>query len=238
MIKHSLTHYYQPTNNSCSQGALAMLLSHYNVMVTPDELINRIPVNLDPNGEPWGTVNQQLAKYCINLGFSVSMVSADFQILDLAWINKEGSEIIERLESAKVFREIPSLGKDWSEIYAQSYIDYMHSGGKLNIVSHMTTPIIDSELEQGPLLASVCYSVLHNSGRSIDTGLRESKPDDIHGKIVNHSIVIHGKDSNSNYTIADPYKKPGHFTVEPERLLCAMTAAQIECDNLFFRIEK
>jgi hypothetical protein len=234
---HKIKHYYQTTNHACSQAALATLLSFFGETVTPDEIAAKLPVNKNEKGEDWGTINQQLATWCISQGYDVELHTADFQILDLSWIGFAKPALVARMEAAKDKREVPALGKVWSKMYMQSYVDFVNAGGELCLHPFMSSSFIDSRLIVSPLLACVSYSVLHGSGRSKDLGLRKSEPDDIDGKLVNHSIVIYGKDESGNYLIADPWKEPGLHAVEPERLLAAMTSAQMECDNLFFQIK-
>ena len=238
MIEHKVTHYYQPTNHTCSQSAMAILLSFFGKNLTPEEIATKIPVNKNDKGEDWGTINQQLATWCLSQGFEVEMHSADFEVIDLSWAKLPKDKLLGRMELAKDQREVPALGKEWSKIYMQSYIDFVEAGGQLHIRPYMTTELLDNLLPDSPLLLCVCYNVLYGSGRSKDVGLRKSEQDDLNGKLTNHSIVIYGKDEDSNYLIADPYKEPGLHTIEPERMLAAMTAAQMECDNLLFQLRK
>ncbi len=197
-----------------------------------------IPVNKNDKGEDWGTINQQLATWCLSQGFEVDMYTADFEIIDLSWVKLPKEKLLERMELAKDQRDVLALGKEWSKIYTQSYIDFVKTGGQLHIQPYMTTKLLDDLLPVSPLLLCVCYNVLYTSGRSKDIGLRKAETNDLNGKLTNHSIVIYGKDDDGNYLIADPYKEPGLHTVEPERMLAAMTAAQMECDNLLFQLKK
>jgi hypothetical protein len=238
MIEHKITHYYQPTNHSCSQSALAILLSHFGKTLTPEQIMSQIPVNKNDKGEDWGTINQQLATWCLSQGFEVEVHTADFEIIDLSWAELPKEKLLERMEAAKDQREVPALGKEWSRIYTQSYIDFLEAGGQLNIRPYMTTDLLNNLLPNSPLLLGVCYNVLYNCGRSRDGGLRKSEPDDLNGKMTNHSIVIYGTNDNGDYLIADPYKEPGLHAIEPERMLAAMAGAQMECDNLLFQLKR
>ena len=236
--KHEVKHFYQPTNHTCSQSAMASLLSFFDVNLTPEEIASKIPVNKNDKGEDWGTINQQLATWCLGEGFDVDIHTFDFEIIDLSWANLKKDELLERMKAAKSHREVPALGKAWSEIYMQSYIDFVEAGGELHIRPYVTTELLDELLTKSPLLHCICYNVLYGTGRSKDTGLRKAEPDDLDGKLTNHSIVIYGKDDNGNYLIVDPYKEPGRHSIEPERLLASMTAAQMECDNLLFQLRR
>jgi len=238
MIKHKVRHFYQPTNHTCGQSSMAILLSFFGVETTPEEVAAKVPVNKNDKGEDWGTINQQLATWCISQGYEVEMHTADFQIIDLSWADLPKDKLLERMKSARDHREIPALGKEWSKIYMQSYIDFVEAGGILHIHPFISTKLLDAALQKSPLLSCVCYNVLYNSGRSNNIALRRSDADDLEGKLTNHSIVIYGKTDNCNYLIADPYKEPGTHEIEPERLLAAMATAQMECDNLFFQLKE
>lgn len=238
MINHKVTHFYQPTNHTCSQSATAILLSFFGVETTPEEIVSKVPVNKNDKGEDLGVINQQLATWCISEGYEVEMHTADFQVIDLSWIDLPKDQLLERMRLAKDHRNIPALGKKWSEIYMQSYIDFIEAGGKLHIHSHMTTDLLDSKLSKSPLLLCVCYNVLYGTGRNNNIALRKIEPDDINGELTNHSIVIYGRTDKGSYLIADPFKEPGIHEIEPERLLASMATAQIECDNLFFQLRK
>lgn len=237
-MKYVVKHYYQPTNNSCSQAALATLLSYFDEDITPEEIMKSVPVNKNDKGEDIGTLNQDLAVWCLASGFEVKMYTADFQIIDLSWANLDKDKLLERLEKVKPVRNVQSIGKQFSELYVQSYINFIKAGGELHIIPFMSTKLIDELLIDGPLLGCVAFSVLYGSGRGTDVALRKSEPDDINGKTLNHTIVIYGKDEDDNYLVADPWKEPGLHSIEPERLLAAMTASQIECDNLIFQLSK
>ena len=236
MVEHKIAHYYQPTNNSCSQASLAMLFSYFGKTMVPDAIMAGVPVDKNEQGETWGTINQNLAAWCISQGFTATLYTADFQIIDLSWAGLPKDQLLARMEAAKGSRSIPALGKAWSERYMQAYIDFVNAGGELRIQPYMTSALLDEHLPESPLLICVCFNVLHGTGRSRSTGLRQSEPDDVNGHLSNHSVLIYGKDDEGNYLIADPWKEPGFHAVQPERLLVAMTAAQMECDNLFFQL--
>lgn len=238
MIKHKIVHQYQLTNTSCSQTALSILLSFFDQQISPEEIIKGVPEIKNDQGEDWGTINQQIATWCISRGFKVDMFTSDFQIIDSSWAALEANELLDRMEKAKDFRDIPSLGKQTTELYLQSYIDFIKAGGKLHIYPYFTTKIINNLLGQSPLLISVCYNVLYDTGRTKEVELRKTGPDDLNGDLMNHSVVLYGIDENGNYLIADPWREPGLITIDPERLLSSMTASLIYCDNLFFQLSK
>lgn len=237
LIEHEVKHYYQPTNYTCSQSAVATLLSFFGQTLTPEEIAAKVPTNKNAEGEDCGTINQQLATWCISQGFDVQLHTADFQIIDLSWEGLPKEKLLERMEAAKNKRDVSSLGKEWSAIYMQSYIDFVNAGGNLQIHPYMTTELLDGLIAKSPLLLGVCCNVLYGRGRNKNVALRKAEPDDLEGEVINHSIVVYGKDGD-NYLIAEPWEEPGRHEIEPERLLAAMTAAQVECDNLLFQLDK
>lgn len=237
-IQHEIAHSYQTTNHNCCQTALSMLFSYYKQALSPETITAQVPVLKNEAGEEIGSINQQLATYCLSLGYRVKLYTFDFQIVDLSWQTLSPEDIVKRLEATKKHRTVPSLGKHISELYAQSYVDFINAGGELHIEPHVTTKLLYSLLENGPFMPMVCFNVLHNVGRRRDVALRESVSDDMNGQITNHGVVVYGNDEHGNFLVADPWEKPGKHVVEPERLLCAITAAQVECDNLVFQLDR
>lgn len=196
-----------------------------------------VPVNKGDNGEDWGTITQHLATWCLSQGFDVVMYSSDFQILDLSWQGLSSDELVGKLNAIKGHRDIPVLGKDFSEMYIQSYIDFIQAGGKLHIEPFITTALLDRLLANGPILTSVCMNIFLGLGRRVsNAGLRVDKIDDVNGDLSNHSIVVHGKDDEGKYLVADPWKEQGMYAFDPEKLVLSIQAAQLECDNLLFQI--
>ncbi len=65
-------------------------------------------------------------------------------------------------------------------------------------------------------------------------GIRKSVPDDLNGTISVHSAVLYENDEDGNLLIADPWD--GLYQKPPEAVICAMVAAQIECDSQCFQV--
>lgn len=236
-VEYQVKHQYQPTATSCSPTALSMLLSYYNKEITVAQISSDVPQVRNAAGETFGTINQQLATWCISQGFRVNMYTFDCQIIDQSWANLSNEEIIDRLEARKDGWVVPSLGEVWNKAYVESYIEYIRAGGELYIWPGVTTKLLYELLENGPIFACVSFSTLHGLGRSNIRSKNESVPDDVYGRALNHSIVIYGVDDTGNFLIADPDKKPGFHVIEPERMIAAISTAQIECDNLLFQLE-
>jgi len=215
---------------------MSILLSCYDQEISPEEIGNRVPQIKDKAGNNRGTINTQLATWGLSLGFDVSLYTFDCQIIDQSWSELNPQRIIERLEADKSGIDVPSLGSIWSDPYRQSYIDFIKAGGKLHIQPSVSSKLLHGLLAEGPILPCLCFNTLYGAGRSRNEGAHDSMDDDVNGLAMNHSVVIYGNDSAGNFLIADPWKKPGLQTVEPERMLCAISTAQIECDNLVFQL--
>ncbi len=229
----------QPTSTTCSPTALSILLEHHGDTINPLDVEAAVPQSTSKKGEKMGTINQQMAIWCIDRGYKVSMYTFDCQIVDQSWSKLDTKEVLERLKLRKDGWIVPGMGEDWTKEYTQSYIDFLNAGGKLVIEKAVTTKLLHKLLEKGPFLPCLSFSTLYGAMRSRVDSDDESPDDDIDGRALNHSIVVYGVDENGNYLIADPSraKKPGLQVIEPEVLLAAISTAQIESDNLLFQIE-
>lgn len=240
-IKHKITHHYQPTSSSCGYASLSMLLSHYDQDIPTEELLRQVPQGKDENGESVGSLTAQLARWCAEQGYDVDFVSFDFLITDLAWAGLDNELLLEKLEAVKDIRDVHNVGgKYWSETYVQAYIDLIKAGGRLSVLPHVTTKLLYEKLKVAPVYVNICSSVVHGTGRQQypepDTAKRLRVPDDIHGIVGTHSIVVYGNDEDGNFLVADPWD--GLEVIEPETMLCGITAAELECDAQCFQLLK
>lgn len=233
-VSHKIDHQYQPTPTTCSQTAFSILLGHYNTNIPPLEAEQQVPQVKDSAGNDSGTITQQLAAWASGNGFNVTVHTFDSQIIDQSWSELTKDQIIAKLNSSLDDGwVVPGLGKEWSRAYRQSYIDLLEADCKLVIQPSVTTKLLYTLLEDNPIFATIGINTLYGRGRTLDGDLGY---DDIHGRTWNHSIVIYGNDEAGNFFIADPIVKPGLHVVEPERMIAAVTAAQVECDNLLFHL--
>ncbi|MES2631197.1 MAG: hypothetical protein V4611_04530 [Patescibacteria group bacterium] len=233
---NDIKHYYQPTNSSCGHASLAMLLSHYGDIDTPEDVINACPVNLDEEGNEKGSVSQELATLLLHRDYDVKLTTFDFQIIDLYWAGLSQSDILNRLEAVKDVRNVKSIGKIESKRYVNAYVEFLKAGGEIAIQPVPKSQMLRDMLKDGPVFLNVSAHPLYNEGRLSYGDVRETTPDDMHGYISTHSVVLYGYNSAGNFLLADPWE--GLTVVEPETLLSAITAAQIECDNMCFQISK
>lgn len=208
-VSHSITHHYQPTNNMCGYAALATLLSYYDKEYSLEELVAKVEQPKDAEGTSHGSVTAQLADWCQTEGFQAHMYVSDMFILDLSWQGKSSAEIKQRLEEVKGKRKVSIMDDHWVKVYENAYLSLLEHGADLTVVQFITTELI--------------YKLLKDVS------------DDLNGKISTHSIVVYGHDEEGNFLISDPWD--GMMSMQPEKLILAIAAAQIECDNQIFVIK-
>jgi len=231
--------YQQPTNHSCTQAATAMLLSHFDIEKTPENILESVPVRSWPgSSEPAGTPPQDVAAYVCKLGLAVEIVSFDVRVTDLSWQGKTTEFIEKRLKAASGKLTAPVIGRKGTELYIQAYIDYIAAGGKLSVQQAPTRELLHDLLKEAPFVAFVAYDTLWGTGKSINgPGLRESKADDILGGSANHAIVV-SRSVGDDFEVYDPWHEPGIETVKADHLLAAIATAQQECDNLLIVVRR
>jgi hypothetical protein len=235
-IKHSIQHYYQPTNTTCGYAALSMLLSFYDKHVTVEELLESVKQPTDEKGDPRGSTTTELVTWCLENGFVSMVYSFDCEMLDLSWQKLPKAELLAKINAYKDHRNVLGLGKEYGQIYMSGYEKMIESGGLLRIQPHATSKLIYELLETGPVYVNECSDVMDNLGRTKTVGLRQFAEDDENGSLHTHSIVVYGREENGDLLVADPWR--GLRTVDVENLLCSITLAQIECDNMIFQLEK
>ena len=233
-ISYPIKHQYQPTNTSCSPTALSMLLEYYGQSMSPTEVGKSVPQVRDETGEERGTINTQMATWCISRGFDVTLYTFDCQIIDQPWRKLSSRQVTERLKAGLDGLEVPALGALWSNAYRQAYIDFIQAGGELIIRPYASRDLLYQLLQNGPILPCLSYSTLHGVARTRNINEIDSVNDDVNGRAVNHSVVIYGVDESGNFLIADPWRKPGRHVIEPDQMVAAISTAQLECDNMVF----
>lgn len=238
-ITHNLTLCYQPTTTTCGYASLSTLMSHYDMPVSVDTLLRDVPQGLNEQGDPIGSITAQLATWCAQQGFAVNFWSFDFLITDFGWSDLSQAEILERLKAVRDVRDVPQVGgKMWSQIYAQAYIDLIEAGGILHIEPHVTSRLLYDKLQNGPVYVNIAPATVSGEGRARYpvADERTGIPDDVHGRVGTHSVVVYGVNEAGDFLVADPWE--GERVIDAEALTCAIAAANIECDSQCFQIEK
>lgn len=235
-VTHSIVHQFQPTATTCSRTALSILLSRYGRKSTPAEIEAKVPQVRNDQGVEQGTINVQLATWCIHQGFAVTLYSFDCQVIDQTWASLSPDAVLARLDACLSAPPVPSLGPSWSRAYREAFIEFIRAGGHLVILPYLQKKLLLQLLQSGPVLACVSYNILHGEGRKPQVSLCELVPDDVNGRALNHSIVIYGNTSDGSLLIADPWQKPGLHVIDAERIIAGISGAQMECDSMLFTI--
>lgn len=217
-VSHEIEHVYQPTNISCGQSAVSMLLSAYGVRMDVRDVMKAIPMLKDDDGEEWGTFGVDLARYCMQRGFAATYVSFDCLLTDQAW-SKFSPKTLRRKLSVKR-KPVPAIGKKLTASFLRSYENFLKERGELLIGPRLTSSSLYSQLKKGPVVALVTFGAMYGRG----TGT--------------HFVVVYGNDAKGNFLVADPWEHPGRHVVEPERLVAAVMAGQMTCENGVFWIRK
>ncbi len=233
-VKHDLTHYFQTAEVNCGYAALAMLLSHYGSHLSPEDIHRSAPRAVADGVELSGSLTTQLAAWVLGQGYKTRLTTFDFLIVDLAWSSLDGPALAARLRVVRDSRSVPSLGGAISRTYVDEYLRYLEAGGELVIRAHADSSSLYEKLRHGPIGVSVCTAPLYGHGRMLEALPGREIHDDLAGAIGTHSIVVYGHTASGDFLLADPWR--GLTQVTRDALVCAMTAAEIECDALCIEI--
>jgi len=213
-----------------------MLLSFYGRQVTVEELLESVEQPTDENGDPRGSTTTELVTWCLENGFRSTLYSFDCEMLDLSWQKMPKTKLLAKINANKNRRNVLGLGKEYGQRYMNGYAKMIESGGVLKIQPYVTSSLIYKLLEVAPIYVNVCSDVMDNLGRTKTIGLRQFAENDEIGSLHTHSIVVYGCEENGDFLVADPWR--GLRTVDVEKLLCSISMAQIECDNMIFQLRK
>ena len=123
-----------------------------------------------------------------------------------------------------------SLGEPLCRTYVDEYVRYLEAGGEFAIVPYVNSSSLYEKLRGGPIGVSVCTAPLYGHGRMAEALPGREIPDDDNGAIGTHSLVVYGHTALGDFLLADPWR--GRTQVTRDALICAITAAEIECDAM------
>ena len=230
VIRHEIDVYAQTPEAMCGPTALAMQLSALGQKLTPDEVVTQASRFKRP-GDP-GFTSQELASYCLSLGYQVDFWSFDGLVLDYAWKELKGAALAAELSKLCRHHEGRTPVDEVKLRYALGYLAFVEAGGSLEVAPFVTTELLLRLLEKGPVAAGVLFGVFASEGkRGSDQAF-----DALTGGAGTHSVLIFGHDEATGFLVADPTPGRGIVTVSKENLLAAITAAQVEYDNAIFQV--
>lgn len=229
-VKHDLIHFFQTAEVNCGYTALAMQLSHYGSVLTPEDIFGSAPRVVVDGVERPASLPTQLAAWALAQGYGARLTAFDFLILDLAWASLDAPTLVSRLATVRDTRDVASLGQALSRTYVDGYVRFLGAGGQLVIHPYVSSSAIYDKLSRGPVGVSVCTAPLYGHGRMSEALPGRETADDVNGSIGTHSVVIYGHTASGDFLLADPWR--GLTQVPRDALICAMTAAEIECDAM------
>lgn len=194
-----------------------MLLSAYGVEIDVKDVMRDVPMLKNDKKKEWGTFGVDLARYCMKKGFDATYVSFDCLITDQKWATLGARSLRSKFAAKKLAL---SFDDALTKSFIRSYRNFLAEKGELLIQPRLTSVWLYRQLKRGPVIACITFAALYGRG----TGT--------------HFVVIYGNDKKGNFLIADPWEKPGRHVVEPERLISAVMAAQMTCENAVFWIRK
>jgi hypothetical protein len=229
-IRHAIKLYAQTPEAMCGPTSLAMQLSAQGEELSPDEVVTQAS-RFKRAGDP-GFTSQELASYCLSLGYQVELWSFDGLVLDYAWKELEGAALAAELEKLCRHHEARTPVEEMKLRYALSYLAFVKAGGSLHVAPFVTTELLLRLLEKGPVGVAVLFGVFASEGkRDADQAFNA-----LTGGSSTHSVLIFGHDEATGFLVADPTPGRGTVTVSKENLLAAITAAQVEYDNVIFQV--
>ena len=83
-VKHDVMHLFQTAEVNCGYTALAMQLSHYGSVLTPEDIYRSGPRAVADGVELPGSLATQLAGWALGQGYKARLTTFDFLIIDLA----------------------------------------------------------------------------------------------------------------------------------------------------------
>lgn len=195
-----------------------MLLSAHGLEVDVRDIMRDVPMLKNDDRKEWGTFGVDLARYCMKKGFDATYVSFDCLITDQRWGSLKPATLRKKLSAKR--KPVPAIGKHLTNSFSRSYAGFLKEGGELLIQSHLTAALLYRQLQKGPIVALITFGAMYGRG----TGT--------------HFVVVYGNDAKGNFLVADPWENPGRHVVEPERLVAAVMAGQMTCENAVFWIQK
>jgi hypothetical protein len=237
-LKHNIPLQIQSTSSNCVQTSTSQFLSFYGLSKSPEIIEASVPVRLNTQGNPMGTLFADIGTWLKQTtDLEVTMHVFDTQIIDRSWKDLSEHQILDQLLSLQE-HGISTARSPYAPLLIDAYITYLQAGGLLNIVK-CTNQLLQSLLQTGPVLAIISFNYLYDYPRATyDKGNNEYKANSADGKAIEHAIVLTGYDGN-NYFYNDPDSEyGGQQTIADDVLIGAICTAQLNSDNYLLSVEK
>ncbi len=234
VVAHRVHPQLQHTNHCCVQAAFATAISHFDASIDTRDILADCPVARDDNGMEVGTLFHSVANTLLSLGFSVTIVTPESQLLDLSWSSLDRRHLLQRLRAAIEHYRSPALGEAFSRKFIEEYVTFVDRGGELIITPWLSAQHVREYVAVAPVVVGVSYPTLTGLGHATFKGLRTLVGDDVRGEVFTHAITVSGYDGRI-FEVHDPLSaKP--LRIKDERLMAAIHAASYAHDAALIAI--
>ncbi len=237
-IRHTITLQTQSSSSNCVQTSTSQFLSFYDLDVSPDIIEKDVPVRVNAEGKPMGTLFADIGTWLRKTkNLDVTMHVFDTQIIDRSWSKLSQQELLGEVVKMKE-DGVSTARTPYAPLLIDAYASFMQAGGVVSIAK-CTNELLQKLLAKGPVLAIISFNYMYDYPRAkYDTTNKEYKADSIDGKAIEHAIVLTGY-SDGNYYYNDPDSEMGgQHTVKDDVLIGAICTAQLNSDNYLLTIEK
>jgi len=236
-IHHDIPLKIQSSPSNCIQTSVSQFLSFYGINVSPDEIEQKIPVRVNGQGKPMGTLLADIGTWLKKTyQLKPTMHVFDAQIIDRSWFSLSQQELLAKMQEVKVIGANTAL-TPYAPILIDAYITYLQGGGRIDITK-CTHELLQKLLSKGPILAIVNFNYIYDYPKvSYDKKIKSYVPDTVGGKMIEHAIVLTGFDDGVYFYNDPDSEKGGKHQVENDVLVGAICTAQINSDNYLLTIE-
>ena len=181
--------------SECAVAAMASLANFYDPEISYPRIRDLIP----PSKRIDGLHSSQQGRLLNKLGFdSVTVVTADLNLIDFSWRKLSKKSLIARL---KRFRAYYGRARDKAnKAYVHDMIRWLEDDRYDNrlVISSDFARLIKKELNKGrPVGAAIDWTSMFKFRK----GLAGDKNGDIHGEADTHAIVIRGYDEQGVFVV-------------------------------------
>lgn len=238
MTKHDIHLQIQSSSSNCVQTSTSQFLSFYEINESPDSIESAVPVRINEEGKPMGTLFADIGTWLRKThNVSVTMYVFDTQIIDRSWNSLSQEKLLNEVAGMQEYG-VSTARTPYAPLLIDSYASFLKSGGVVSIVK-CTNDLLQSLLARGPILAIISFNYMYDYPRaSYNSSIKNYEADSIDGKAIEHAIVITGF-SNGSYYYNDPdAEMGGQHIVKEDVLIGAICTAQLNSDNYLMTIER
>jgi hypothetical protein len=236
-MHHNIPLKIQSSSSNCVQTSVSQFLSFYDINVPPDEIEKIVPVRVNEQGKPMGTLFADIGAWLRkSYQLKVTMHVFDVQIIDRTWSSLSQSDLLVKMEKVKA-SGISTALTPYAPILIDAYVAYLQAGGLIDITK-CTNKLLQELLAQGPVLAIINFNYMYDYPRSLyDKKIKNYVPDTTDGKVIEHAIVLTGFDNGVYYYNDPDSEKGGQHQANADVLIGAICTAQLNSDDYLLSIE-